>query len=119
MSVLQGMAKDLGAAIGRSDEYQALKRAIAAADEDRDFVQLRNELQELEGRIEEGMRAGEQPSEEIQQEYQRIVERLQVHATYQRLVAAQTNFEKLMNRVNETIAAGMKDGGESRIVLAT
>jgi hypothetical protein len=46
------------------------------------------------------------------------VGRLQASSTYQRLVAAQTNFDKLMAKVNQAIALGMEEGGKSRIILA-
>ena len=40
-------ARDLGNALARTDEYQALKRAMDAADEDRELVELRNRLEAL------------------------------------------------------------------------
>ena len=111
-------AKDLGNALGRTDEYQAVKRAIQAADEDRDLTTLRRELEALENTIEASLRAGKEPDAETGAAYENAVTRLQGSATYQRLVAAQTNFDKLMARVNQAIAQGMEEGGKSRIILA-
>ena len=36
---------------------------------------------------------------------------------YQSLVASQSNFEKLLARVNEEIGKGMEMGAQSRIIL--
>ena len=49
-------ARDLGNALARTDEYQALKRAMEGADEDRELVELRNRLQALEQRLEASIR---------------------------------------------------------------
>jgi cell fate (sporulation/competence/biofilm development) regulator YlbF (YheA/YmcA/DUF963 family) len=111
-------AKDLGSSLGRTDEYQAVKRAIQAADEDRDLVALRSELEKLEAGIEASLRVGKEPDAETAAAYEAAVGRLQANAGYQRLVAAQANFDKLMGRVNQAIAQGMEEGGQSRIILA-
>jgi cell fate (sporulation/competence/biofilm development) regulator YlbF (YheA/YmcA/DUF963 family) len=111
-------ARELGNSIGRTDEYQAVKRAIQAADEDRDLATLRIELERLETAIEASLRAGKEPDAETAAAYEGAVGRLQGNSTYQRLVAAQTNFDKLMARVNQSIAQGMEEGGQSRIILA-
>ena len=119
MAEIMEMAKSLGNALARTDEYQALRRAISAADDDRDMVELRNALEKLEGRIESKLRAGEQPDEELATEYESTVGRLQSNSAYQRLVAAQTNFDKVLRRVNETIGKGMEEGAQSRIILSS
>jgi cell fate (sporulation/competence/biofilm development) regulator YlbF (YheA/YmcA/DUF963 family) len=110
--------KELGNVLGRTDEYQAVKRAIQAADEDRDLTTLRSELERLEGTIETGLRVGQEPDKETAEAYESAVSRLQANPAYQRLVAAQANFDKLMAKVNQAIAQGMEEGGSSRIILA-
>ena len=111
-------ARELGNAIGRTDEHQAVKRAIQSADDDRDLATLRAELEKLEAGIEASLRAGGEPDVETASAYESVVSRLQANPSYQRLVAAQTNFDKLMARVNQAIAQGMEEGGQSRIILA-
>jgi cell fate (sporulation/competence/biofilm development) regulator YlbF (YheA/YmcA/DUF963 family) len=110
--------KELGNLIGRTDEYQAVKRAIQAADEDRDLTTLRSELEKLETAIEANLRAGKEPERETAVAYESAVSRLQANPAYQRLVAAQANFDKMMAKVNQAIAQGMEEGGQSRIILA-
>jgi cell fate (sporulation/competence/biofilm development) regulator YlbF (YheA/YmcA/DUF963 family) len=110
--------KELGNVLGRTDEYQAVKRAIQAADEDRDLTTLRSELEKLEAAIETSLRAGKEPDRETAVAYESAVGRLQANPAYQRLVAAQANFDKLMAKVNQAIAQGMEEGGASRIILA-
>jgi len=113
------MAKELGAAIARTDEYQAYKRVIDAASDDRELVEMRNRLEALEGSIETSLRAGREPGDDVKEEYGRATEELQMLAGYQRLVAAQTNFEKVMYKVNQTVAQGIEEGAKSRIILSS
>ena len=111
-------AKELGNVLGRTGEYQAVKRSIEAADGDRDLAGLRTELEGLETGIQESLKAGKEPDTETAAAYEAAVSRLQTSATYQSLVAAQSNFDKLMGKVNQAIAQGMEEGGQSRIILA-
>ncbi len=36
---------------------------------------------------------------------------------YQSLISAQANFDKLMDKVNQSIGSGVKEGEQSRIIL--
>lgn len=119
MAGIHDMARDLGNALARTDEYQALKRAIEAADDDRDLVELRNTLQGLEQQLEESLRAGQEPDEEFKNSYNAATEELQALAGFQRLVAAQSNFEKIMYKVNDTVAKGIEEGAQSRIIISS
>jgi len=119
MANIYDMAKELGAALARTDEYQALRRASEAAEEDRELVELRNELQSLESRLERELRAGKEPDEELKKEYTDAAEALQGMAAFQKVVAAQTNFEKVMRKVNETVAKGIDEGAQSRIIISS
>lgn len=119
MAGLTDMAKDLGNAMARTEEYQALRQAIRMADDDRDMVELRSELEDLEGQLQAALQAGKEPEEELKSNYEAAVNRLQASSTYQRLVAAQMNFDKIVQRVNQTIMKGLEEGGESKIILST
>jgi cell fate (sporulation/competence/biofilm development) regulator YlbF (YheA/YmcA/DUF963 family) len=118
MAGIMEQARSLGNALARTDEYQALRRAMKVADDDRDIAELRSELQKLEHAISADIRAGKQPEQTAAEEYEAAVNKLQASATYQRLVAAQANFDKVLQKVNGTIAQGMEEGAESRIILA-
>jgi cell fate (sporulation/competence/biofilm development) regulator YlbF (YheA/YmcA/DUF963 family) len=119
MAGIYDMARELGNALARTDEYQALKRAGAAADEDRELVELRNRLRGLEERIEAMLRSGQEPGEEVAAEYQGAAEELQAKPAFQRFVAAQANFDKVMYKVNQTMAQGLQEGARSRIILSS
>lgn len=119
MAGIYDMARDLGAALARTDEYQALKRAGDAADQDRELVELRNRLRGLEERIEASLRAGREPEEQEARAYQEAAEELQAKPAFQRFVAAQANFDKVMYKVNETMARGLQEGAASRIILSS
>lgn len=117
MSGIMEQARNLGNALARTDEYQALRRAAQAADDDREIAEQRSTLERLEGSITTALRAGQDPDEETAKAYEEAVSKLQANSTYQRLVAAQSNFDKLVQKVNETIAKGLDEGADSRIIL--
>jgi cell fate (sporulation/competence/biofilm development) regulator YlbF (YheA/YmcA/DUF963 family) len=118
MSRIDEMALELGKTLGRTEEYQALRRAMQAMDEDRELTRIRNEIERLESTLMAGLQAGREPSEEEQQQYEALARSLQSSPIYQRLVAGQTNFDKVLQRMNETISRGIQEGGVSRIILS-
>lgn len=119
MAGIYEMAKELGGALARTDEYQALKRAMDTVGDDRELTEIRNRLEGLEAQIESALRAGQEPDDELKQEYGEATEELQAMPAYQRLVSAQTNFEKVMYKVNQTVAEGIEAGAQSRIIISS
>ena len=119
MADLMEMAKDLGRAMARTEEYQTLRRAITLADDDREINELTRRLEALESRVHDALEQGKKPEAEVQNEYETAVSRLQASSTYQRLVAAQANFDRIVQRVNQTIAQGLDEGAQSRIIIPT
>lgn len=117
MSGIDDMAQALGQALGRTEEYQALRKAAQAVDEDRDLTELRNNLDRLEAELMAHLRAGKEPPEEERERYEALAQDLQSRPLYQRVVAAQANFDKILQKTNETMARAMQDAGQSRIIL--
>ncbi len=111
------LARDLGRLVGQTDEYQALQRARERVGNDREVVGMINRLGELEQEVGQSLQRGEAPPESIREEYDEAVSKLQASATYQGLVAAQANFDKVLARVNEEIGKGMEAAAQSRIIL--
>jgi cell fate (sporulation/competence/biofilm development) regulator YlbF (YheA/YmcA/DUF963 family) len=119
MAGIYDMARELGGALARTEEYQALKRAMDASSDDRELVEIKNRLDGLESQIEMSLRAGAEPDDDLKTAYTEAMEELQGLAGYQRLIAAQTNFEKVMFKVNQTVAEGIEAGAQSRIILSS
>ncbi len=118
MQEITEMAEKLGQALARTEEYQALKQAIDAAGEDRELVELQNKIQDLEQTMQTRLKSGDEPTEEQKKEYEEHFTKLQGNSAYQRLVAAQSNFDKVVGRVNQTIHEGIQKGADSRIILS-
>jgi hypothetical protein len=59
---------------------------------------------------------GQKPEATDEAEYERLFGEVQADSGYQAVVAAQSNFDKLMLRVQEQILEGMRTGAESRII---
>lgn len=110
-------AREIGRLLSRTPEYEALKRANQRLGDDREAVTEMNRLAELEDQITAQLRTGREPTQEIQEEFSRLAEQLQQRTVYQSVVAAQSNFERLMAQINEEIAHGIQAGEQSRIIL--
>lgn len=110
-------AHDLGRQLSQTEEYRALREAREAVDGDRDLVTLLNRLLELEDQVSAAVQRGETPDESIRGDYEQTFSEVQASPVYQRLVAAQSNFDRVLMRVNEEIARGMEAGAQSRIIL--
>lgn len=117
MDSIQERAREIGRLISRTPEYEALKRANQQLGEDREAVTTMNRLADLEDEIAAYLRAGREPTTELQQEYTELAEGLQQRSIYQAVIAAQTNFERVMAQINEEIARGIEAGEQSRIIL--
>ncbi|NIY07186.1 MAG: hypothetical protein GWN02_02390 [Gemmatimonadetes bacterium] len=110
-------ARELGRLIGQTDEYKALQRARERMNEDRETVELVNRVAEMEQDVARAIQRGEAPEESVREEYEQVISRLQSSPVYQGLVAAQSNFDKILARVNEEIGKGMEAAAQSRIIL--
>jgi len=110
-------ARELGRQLGQGNEYRALARARERLSEDRECVTAFNRLAELEQSVATTLQQGYEPSAELRDEYDRVFSELQGSPIYQSLVAAQSNFDKILAKVNDEILAGIEAGSKSRIIL--
>lgn len=117
MDAIQEKAREIGRLLVQTDEYRSLQRANARLADDRGSVTLLNRLSSLEEELTGSLRAGREPTEEQQKEYEEAAQELQQRTVYQEVVAAQSNFERLMVRINDEIARGIESGEQSRIIL--
>ena len=117
MNGIEEKAREIGRLLSQTSEYRAVRDANWALSDDRDAVKLVNRLSELEDEIAGHLRAGREPTADQQTEYESLAEQLQTLSSYQRVVAAQSNFERLMGRINEEIGRGLEAGEQSRIIL--
>jgi cell fate (sporulation/competence/biofilm development) regulator YlbF (YheA/YmcA/DUF963 family) len=114
---VQERARELGRMLGQSDEYKALERARTRLADDRAAVAALNRLSDLESRIARSLENGEEPTTTEREEYERVFSELQASPLYQGFVAAQSNFDRIVAKVNEEIVSGMETAGRSRIIL--
>lgn len=114
--MLEEKARDLGRLIGQSSEYQAVKRANDALQADRDAVALLRQMEQIRLDAQRLIERGEEPTPEMERQLDDLLGTVQGNSVYQRAVAAQENFDKLMLRVNDWILDGIKKGGTSPII---
>ena len=114
--MIDDKAKELGRLIGQSSEYQAVKRANDALGGDTEAVTLLQQMETLRTDAQRMIERGERPSDEMEQSLDELLGKVQRNATYQRLVVAQENYDKLMMKVNDWIVEGIKKGATSSII---
>jgi cell fate (sporulation/competence/biofilm development) regulator YlbF (YheA/YmcA/DUF963 family) len=117
MDAMKERAQELGRMLGQSDEYKALARARERLVDDPSAVAAMNRLDELEREITAALQSGQEPADAQKEAYEQTFTELQSSSVYQGLVAAQSNFDKLVTRMNEEISRGMEAGAQSRIIL--
>ena len=114
--MIEDKAKDLGRLIGQSSEYQAVKRASDALNEDKDTVGLLQKMEQLRVDAQRMMQRGERPTEEMERQLVTLLGEVQGRSSYQRLLVAQENFDKVMGKVNDWILEGIEKGATSSII---
>ena len=114
--MIENKAKELGRMIGQSPEYQAVKRANDALGQDEGAVALLKQMEQLRMNAQQMIQRGERPTEQMEKDLDALLGQVQGQMVYQRLVAAQENFDKLMGRVNEWIVDGIEKGATSSII---
>lgn len=114
--MIEDKAKELGRLIGQSSEYKEVKRASDALNEDKDTVALLQKMEELRMGAQRMLQQGQRPTDEMEKQLDGLLSQIQVRSSYQRLLAAQENFDKTMARVNDWILEGIEKGAASPII---
>lgn len=114
--MLDDRAKELGRLIGQSDQYKAVRRANDALGADKEAVALLQRMEQLRVLASQMMERGEQPTAEMENELDGLLQKVQVNPLYQRMMVAQENFDKIMVQVNQSILEGIKKGATSGII---
>jgi cell fate (sporulation/competence/biofilm development) regulator YlbF (YheA/YmcA/DUF963 family) len=114
--MLEEKAKELGRVIGQSPEYQAVKRSSEALNSDREAVTILQQMEKIRMDAQAMVQRGEQPTEEMEQQLDELLTKVQSNPVYQRAISAQENFDKVMYQVNNWIMDGMKKGATSSII---
>ena len=113
---LEDKARELGRMLGQSPEYQAVKRASDALNNDREASTLLRQMEQLQLEAQRLIERGEQPPAEMEQRLETIFDQVQTSRIYQDWAVAQENFEKVMQRVNQWILEGIRKGSASPII---
>ena len=114
--MLDEKARELGRLIGQSPEYQAVKRANEALNGDRDAVSLLRQMDQLREQAQRMIERGENPTADMEQQLDELLNKVQANSNYQRAITAQENFDKTMLQVNNWITEGIKKGATSSII---
>jgi cell fate (sporulation/competence/biofilm development) regulator YlbF (YheA/YmcA/DUF963 family) len=114
--MLNERAVELGRLIGQTPEYQAVKRASDALSQDKEAMALLEKMERLRREAQQALAQGKQPTPEMEAELDSLLSQVQVNPTYQRVIVANENFDKVMVNVNQWILDGIKKGATSSII---
>ena len=114
--MLNERAVELGRLIGQSPEYQAVKRANDALNDDKAAMALLEKMEKLRLDAQRMIEKGGNPTPEMEQELDRLLGEVQTNATYQRVMVTNENFDKVMVQVNQWILEGIRKGATSSII---
>ena len=114
--MLEDKARELGRLIGQSAEYQAVRRANDALNADTAAVALLQQMEKIRVDAQRLIERGENPTPEMEKTLDELLGKVQGNSVYQRAIAGQENFDKIMMRVNDWILDGIKKGGTSSII---
>ena len=110
-------AGDVGRLISQTPEYAYLSAAMREIEGDEEAKGRLDAIRDLQERLFGFLEREEEPPVELRDDLARLSEEMQTSSRYQSLISAQANFDKLMEKVNQSIAEGVKAGEQSRIIL--
>lgn len=110
-------AQELGRLISQTAEFGYLSSAQQELDDDREATEKLNRLKKVQEKVVNTVERGDEPDEELLEEREELAQELQRDRKYQSLVSAQSNFDKLMKKVNRAISKGLKKGEDSDIIM--
>ena len=111
-------AAEVGRLVSQTAEFRHLKSAHEDISGDKDATGQIEDMRNLQTEIMGFLEKGEEPPEDLRQQLEVLSEKMQTSTRYQALISAQANFDKLMEKVQESIGKGIRTGEESRIVIA-
>ena len=110
-------AAEVGRLISQTPEYAYLRSAIREIDGDEEAKARLDGIRALQEKLIGFLEREEEPPEDLRAELGSLSEEMQTTTRYQALISAQANFDKLMEKVNQSIGEGVKAGEQSRIIL--
>ena len=113
---IENSAMELGKLIAQTPEYKYYNQAAKDVEGDDELNELMKGLKEMEQKVMEVQKEGKEVSEELRAQYNSFLEKVQGKTRVQSLIATQENYLKMMNKVNEKIAEGIREGAKSRII---
>ena len=114
--MIEDKARELGRLIGQGEEYKAVVRANDALRQDPDAVGLLQGMDRLRSEAQAMIERNEEPTQEMEQQLDGMLLKIQAMQVYQRMATSQENLDKLMRRVNEWISDGIEKGAKSPII---
>lgn len=114
--MIDDKAMELGRLLGQSNEYQALRRAEQSLRDDADAQRRLETISRLTREFDQLMAQGQAPEEAQAQEYETTLREFELSPVGQAYLVARSNVDKLMARVNQSIAEGIERGATSGII---
>lgn len=115
--MIEERALELGKMLGQTNEYKAMQRSREELENTPEVKAQMQRVEMLTEKLEPLTKDGQEPPKEMAEEYEGLLSSIQAHPKYQQVIAAQSNFDKMMLQVNEKIVEGIRLGAESSIII--
>ncbi len=115
--MIEDRALELGKMLGQTNEYKAMQSARQELESTPEVKAQMQRVEFLTEKLEPYAKEGKEPPKEMAEEYESLMSSIQAHPKYQHVVAAQSNFDKMMLQINEKIVEGIRKSGESSIIV--
>lgn len=110
-------AGEVGRLISQTPEYAYLSAAMREIEGDQEAKGRLDAIRELQEKLFGFLEREEEAPVDLRDDLARLSEEMQTSSRYQSLISAQANFDKLVEKVNQSIGEGIKAGEKSRIIL--
>lgn len=110
-------ASEVGRLISQTPEFAYLKAAHREIEEDEEARGKLGDIDRLRGEVAGYLERDVEAPQELLDELTRLSEEVQTSVKFQSLIAAESNFNKLMDRVHGAIGSGIKAGEQSKIII--
>ncbi|WEV40959.1 YlbF family regulator [Lactobacillus sp. ESL0684] len=102
-------ANELAANIQEIDEYKALSAALDDVKQNATSLALFKEMDQIQSQIMNAQAQGEELSQELQDKYQKLDEKVQKDATIMKLLQAEQGLYKIIDDVQKTLTKPIND----------
>ncbi len=107
--MITDLAKQLGKALGETQEYKTFQEKSKIIEKDKELQKLLKTLNEKKIEIDKKLRTGKPVEPEEKREIKDIEDKLRNNKTFMEFARAQESYFNILNKINQAMAEGTKE----------